>query len=256
MIKREQRPIIKDGFYRDFELYNRTTEKAQDGFYEVMVRNAVDDIEALLSNHNKVNVVRFDLYFKKPDTDKYSKMKPEDVNPLVSRFFKNLKNKMARWKKNDKSRGLKCNQIAYQYAMEETPEKFVHVHCYLAYKGLAQQHNGSTIYDGKAEDKIGIYKMIEESWISIVPNNLGVAWFSSPNHFYAIDRNAQDFQSNIENCLYGLSYIAKVFSKNTIEVDNSRRFNSSQRIKRGPHPVELKGRRLTKKEIEAPKAAA
>lgn len=256
MKKREHRAVTTDQFYKDFELYSRTEAKAKEGFYEVMVERAIDDLEAILSNHNKMNVIRFDLYFKKPVDDEYFRMNPRDVNPLVSRFFKSLKGKMTRWQKDGKNRGLKSNQIAYQYAMEETSEKLVHVHCYLAYKGLAQQANGSRIADKQSGEKIGIYRMIEESWQSVVPDKHGRVWFSDTNHFYYIDRNSDDFQDKIENCIYGLSYIAKVFSKNTIEVDNSRRFNGSQRIKRGHHPIELKGRRLTKKEIEAARTAA
>lgn len=250
MDKREQRKVCTQSHYKGFELYNRTESKSAEGFYEVMLDNITDDLEALLSNHNKVNVVRVDLYFKMPVTDEYYRVDPETVNSLASTFFKNLKAKMVRWKKNGKSRGLKSNQIAYQYAMEDTSEKLLHVHAYIAYKGLAQQKAGERFCDAGTKDKIGIYKMIEDTWVSTVPDGLGKVWFSNRNCFYYIDRNSDDLQDRLEDCIYGLSYIAKCFSKNTIQANNTRRYNASQRIKRGHHPIELKGRNGSVKERE------
>lgn len=250
MNKREQRKIYTGSHYHGFELYNRTQEKCAEGFYEVMLSNTKDDLEALLSNHNKVNVVRVDLYFKKPVTDEYHRVDPATVNELMSKFFKSLKAKMVRWKKDGKSRGLKSSQIAYQYAMEDTPDKLLHVHAYIAYKGLAQQKDGERFTDITTGKKIGIYKMIEDTWVSTVPNGLGKVWFSERNCFYYLDRNSIDLQDKLEDCFYGLTYISKVYSKNTVQADNTRRYNASQRIKKGHYPIKLKGRNGSVKERE------
>lgn len=250
MTKREHRSIIIEPFYRDFELYNRTEKKCREGFYEKMLENTIDDLEAILSNHNKLNVIRFDLYFTKPDNDTgYTRIEPDEVNGYVSRFFNSLQEKMVRLKKKGKNRGLKRSQIAYQFAMEETTEKLVHVHCYIAYKGLAQQDKGSRIADRRTKKKVGMYEIIEDTWKSVVPSGSGRVQFGTPgkdNHFYSIERGSKDFQKKIEDCIYGLSYIAKVYSKNTIEVDNTRKFNSSRRIERGHCDITLTGRRHSK----------
>ena len=264
MAKRNRQPITKEPTYKDFTLYNRTRSKSQDGFYTEMLDKTIDNCEAILSNHNKLNVIRFDLYFTMPeDEEHYVQVEAEEANKYVSRFFKNLKDQMVTWAIPDektgklKNRKLKRNQIAYQSTMEYSTEKLVHFHCYIAYKGLASNvsskksgHSGSTLRNQNG-DYIGIYQKIVNIWKATAPNGYGRVHFPKykdrvtretyNNHFYYIERGSKTFQADIENCIYGLSYLAKVYSKNVAGNENVRRFNNSRSIKRGPTPVELKG---------------
>jgi hypothetical protein len=263
MNTREQQTITTEDFYKDFKLYDRTSAKCNQGFYTKMLDKAVDDLEAILSNHNKLNVIRFDLYFTLPDnSEDYVQVQPEEANSYVSRFFKNLQDQMVSWSIPDKETGktknrkLKRSQIAYQSAMEFSTGKLLHFHCYVAYRGLASAYpnketgvSGSTLTD-ESGSYIGIYRKIVETWKAVVPDGYGRAHFSiykdrvtgevHNNHFYSIGRTSKTFQADIEDCIYGLSYICKVFSKNSVQVENARRFNSSQRIKRGPCPMDLR----------------
>lgn len=274
MNKRDQQTITTEVTYKDFKLYDRTAVKCNQGFYTRMLDKAVDDFEAILSNHNKLNVVRCDLYFTLPDNpDNYVQIEPEKANSYVSRFFKNLQDQMVSWTIPDKktgkpkNRGLKRNQISYQSAMEFSTGKLVHFHCYIAYKGLATDYpnketgiSGSTLTDQNGE-YIGIYDKIVKTWKSVVPDGYGRVHFpihkdevnniTYNNHFYSIGRTSDTFQADIEDCIYGLSYICKVYSKNSIEVENARRFNSSQRVKRGHYPMELRGRQSTEETLQA-----
>lgn len=233
MKKRDSNEVTYEPHYRGFSLYKHRN-KTSKGHYVKVLDDSISGLEEMLSHHNKINVIRFDLYLKDSDGEYIEDQ--HGTSRHVSRFFKNVKVALRKWEKNGKNRGI--DRIFYQSVREQSKEKRTHYHCAIAFKAVAQ--DASRIYDTAGEEYIWAYKIIADTWKKVCKN--GVVNFGSKghcNHFYYIDRNSPYFIETVARCIKGLSYLAKVNTKDM--TDNARKFNSSQSLGRGNTPIELIG---------------
>jgi hypothetical protein len=241
MKKREHNNIIQESSYKGFQLYSHK-EKSIDGFYLKVLDKTINGLEEMLSNHNKLNIFRLDLYFKN-NKNQYIEAN-DDTNELVSEFFRRLKAKIRRWKNYNKNQECiehrKIKRILYQSVREQSREKRTHYHCMLAIPAQAQE-DGAIYWDDNQQDYVWLYKIIVETWKAVCPYgivNFGTEGYCS--HYYYIDRNSETFHEEMRDCIRGLSYLAKVYSKD-IDVKHSRKFTSSYPMKKGKTEVKLIG---------------
>ncbi|MEA2120566.1 YagK/YfjJ domain-containing protein, partial [Halovibrio sp. HP20-50] len=239
MKQKEHNTIIHSQTYKGFELYSNK-EKALDGFYLKVIDKTITGLEEMFSNHKKLNVFRFDLYFKN-NQNQYIEAK-DDTNELVSTFFKNLKARLKRWKNYNKKQETvehrKIKRILYQSVRERSREKRTHYHCLLAIPAQAQD-DGKVFWDDGLEDYVWIYKIIVETWKAVCP--YGIVNFGSQgyqNHYYYLNYSSPTFNDEIEDCIRGLSYLAKVYSKE-IDIKHSKKFTSSSKMKRRDDGIKL-----------------
>ena len=221
--RRKRSDIIKVSHYRGFKLYPH--KKSDDGFYESVLKKTFDQVEVMLDRWSRINVVRFDVFFDKDQQE-------IDEQAVVAQLIRTLKRDMAAWtwKKDGKSRGL--NEMAYLYVREETADRGVHFHCFIATKSFTRK---TRVVDDEGA-YLGVFGKIVDAWGKVTRKtgatgsiNFGTKQQPSGrrvNHIYQVDR--ADLKEQ-EKLMRGLSYLAKVRTKETLP--KSKQLSPSSRLK-------------------------
>ena len=145
------------------------------GVYSAMLKKMIGQLEAMLSYHSKINVIRFDLR-QEVYTDKNTQM-----TVFNRRLFKWLK------------RHYKLKRIGFIWCREQEKAKHQHYHYVL-------------IIDGhKVEKARLIANKVKEIWES-----LSGAYWLPKNCYYNLKRNQY---KEIQNAIFRISYLAKARGK-------------------------------------------
>lgn len=200
--------VVKVSHYQGFKLY--PYKKSDEGFYESVLKKTFDQIEVMLNHWSRINVVRFDVFFDKDEQE-------IDQQKVVAELFRTLKRDMAAWKKNGKNRGI--NKMAYLYVREETADRGVHFHCFIATKNITRKKR---VVDDEGV-YLGVFGKIVDAWGKVRRKtgakgsiNFGTKQQKSGkrvNHIYQVDQADLGEQ---EKLMRGLSYLAKVKTKETL----------------------------------------
>lgn len=143
------------------------------GLYTTMLKNMLAQFEAMLSYHNKVLVIRFDLH--QPDyTDNSS-----DVSWLFKRLGAALKTR------------YKINRIGFGWVREQEKSKNQHYHGFLLVDG------------NKVQTSHKIMEIIR--WYWEVQHDGHIHW-TSPKCFHMLHR---DKPETFQDPIYHVSYLAK-----------------------------------------------
>lgn len=218
--RRKRSDIIKVSHYKGFRLY--PYKKSEEGFYELVLKKTFDQIEVMLNRWSRINVVRFDVFF---DRDEQG----IDQQAVIAELLRTLKRDMAAWKKDGENRGL--NEMAYLYVREETADRGVHFHCFIATKSFTRK---TRVVDDEGA-YLGVFGKIVDAWGKVTRKtgaagsiNFGTKQSSGRrvNHIYQVDR--ADLKEQ-EKLMRGLSYLAKVRTKETLP--RSKQLSPSSRLK-------------------------
>lgn len=219
--RRKRSDIIKVSHYRGFKLY--PYKKSEEGFYESVLEKTFDQIEVMLNRWSRINVVRFDVFFDRSQQG-------IDQQKVVAELLRTLKRDMAAWKKNGVNRGL--DEMAYLYVREETADRGVHFHCFIATKNFTRKKR---VVDAEGA-YLGVFGKIVDAWGKVTRKtgatgsiNFGTKQQPSGrrvNHIYQVDRAKLKEQ---EKLMRGLSYLAKVKTKETLP--KSKQLAPSSRLK-------------------------
>ena len=145
------------------------------GVYSAMLRKMIGQLEAVLSHHSKVNVIRFDLK-QSEYTDKNTQ-----ITTFNRRLFKWLK------------RNYKLKRIGFIWCREQETAKHQHYHYVL-------------IIDGHKVQKAGlIANKVKTIW-----NEISGSYWLPKNCYYNLKRN--DYKET-QNAIFRISYLAKARGK-------------------------------------------
>jgi len=147
------------------------------GVYMSMLEPIIGQLEAMLSHHSKIHILRFD--FHQPI---YSNTN-EKMTVFNRRLFKWLK------------RNYRLNRIGFAWVREKEKAKQQHYHYVLMIDGHKVQYSDL------------IQKKVIKIWTEITDGN--TCWI--PKHpFYNVARNDSD---SLQEAVYRISYLAKVRGK-------------------------------------------
>lgn len=141
--------------------------------YSRMLKQMLTQIEAILSHHNKVLLVRFDL--NKSDYDENS----QDISLFFRQFLDTIK------------KTYKLKRVAYSWAREQGKTENRHYHCFIALDG------------NKVQTSYRIVEQIKWYWEII---HDGSVHFTQPKCFHMLHRNKPE---SFKDPIYHISYLAK-----------------------------------------------
>ncbi len=143
------------------------------GLYTKTLGVILRQVEAMLSHHNKVLLVRFDLH-----QTEYT-----DTSEAVTRLFKRLGDYL--------KPKYKLKRIGFAWVRESERSKNQHYHCFL----LVDGNKFKTSY--KINERI--------RWYWEVLNDGSIHW-PSPRCYYLLTRNDRE---TMQDAIYHISYLAK-----------------------------------------------
>lgn len=143
------------------------------GLYTNILKKMLAQIEAMLSYHNKVLLIRFDL--NQPD---YT-----DDSKAVTVLFKLLSESI--------KREYELKRVAYFWVREQEKAKRQHYHCFILVDGNKVQKSHKVI------DKIRWYWTVQHD---------GGIHFPQPTCFHMLHRNKPE---TFQDPIYHISYLAK-----------------------------------------------
>jgi hypothetical protein len=153
--------------------YNRETwfiNSKGSGIYTHMMRGILNQVEAMLSHHNKVLLIRFDL--RQPI--------PKDNSEHVSKFINRLSNHV--------KQKYKLKRFGYAWARELEKAKQQHYHCFILLDG------------NKVQESQYIMKAAKIYWQMYFCGSL--SWVN----YHRLTRNDH---TALQNAIYHISYLAK-----------------------------------------------
>ncbi|MFJ7796846.1 inovirus-type Gp2 protein [Pseudomonas sp. NPDC096950] len=154
-----------------------------------IMKNIIDQIEHILSHHSRISVIRFDCHFPKNWTTNH-KLENERVSQLTKMLRQKLGSK--KW--------LEHKNIVQGWAYEVGDKsKRGHYHYFIAFKALYYR-----LGSFKGGTYTGLYGLIKDCWSSVVDGHVEFAGTHTVNRSNRIQ---------INNCIYHLSYLAKVRDK-------------------------------------------
>jgi hypothetical protein len=162
--------------------------------YPAILIPALEQIDAMLSHHNKVYLLRFDLHLPNTDTP----ISDAEGKALISAFFKSIKEKLSTKKEGSLAR------VAYQWAFEVEKAKKGHYHCWIAVDGNKKQKPGSI------KDKSGLIGLVTREWQKISSGTVRLAGEHQEDKGHKLRRGDEKAK---DNCIRHISYLAKVRSK-------------------------------------------
>lgn len=140
------------------------------GTYTHTMKGILDQVEAMLSHHNKVLLIRFDLRQPTP------KDNSEHVSKFISRLSKHIKQK------------YKLNRFGYAWARELEKAKKQHYHCFILLDGNKVQHSHHVMDAAKKYWEV---------------------YYSGSLHWVNYHRLTRDDHTALQNAIYHISYLAK-----------------------------------------------
>jgi len=143
------------------------------GLYTQPLSRMLGQIKAMLSHHNKVLLLRFDLH------------QPEfsDTSKHVSKFFKQLIDKL--------TKQYKLKRIGFAWAREQEKVDQQHYHCFILLDG------------NKVRVPHNIIKAAQWYWGTLYDGHL--SW-PSERCYYLINRGDKE---KLQEAIYHISYLAK-----------------------------------------------
>jgi hypothetical protein len=156
--------------------YNNRTwfiNSKKSGIYTHMMKGILDQVEAMLSHHNKVFLLRFDLH-----QHNYS-----NTSDHVSRFFKSLSEHLRH--------KYKLKRFSYVWVREQEKAKQQHYHCFILLDG------------NKVQQSAYILKKAKDDWEFYFDGYL--CW--PPKRCY--HRLTRDDHASTQEAIYHISYLAK-----------------------------------------------
>ncbi|MDB6142952.1 MAG: inovirus Gp2 family protein [Pseudomonas sp.] len=201
---KDPKEITFEPTFKGFEI--NTGKYKHLGVYVDILEPMLEQIQALLTHHSRIQLLKFDLHL--PVTNQ---MTAKAGNQVISKFFKLIKQDLARAKWNRQKKVIHC------WAREVGDSINGHYHCYI---GVSSTVALGTFYNG-APTKV--WKLIHDRWKSV---SGGSVWPSNP---YVVNRGKH---KELNTAFKHLSYICKVRSKDfgTGE-DHKRYFNSKLKPK-------------------------
>lgn len=143
------------------------------GLYTTMLKKMLTQIEAMLSYHNKVLLIRFDL----------SQPEYSDNSKDITRFFKLFSETI--------KRKYKLERIGYFWVREHEKAKSQHYHCFVLLDGNKVRTSHNTIEKAR--------------WYWEVQHD-GRVHFTQPKCYHMLHRNKPE---SLQDPIYHISYLAK-----------------------------------------------
>lgn len=174
------------------------------GVYTNMLKPMLNQIEALLMHHSRIQLLRFDLHL--PVTEL---MTASTGNLVVSNFFKQVKQDLAsaNWSRQ--------KNVIQGWAMEVGESDNVHYHCYI---GIASTVRLGTFY---GDTLTGLWKLLYNRWEQLSGGSVR----PSETSHHVINRNNH---KELSTAFYHLSYICKVRSKDFGTGESHKRYSNSR----------------------------
>jgi hypothetical protein len=228
-----RRHITQEDSYKGFQLYSG--DKNADGFYTDILDRLFDGVETFLTHRSRINVFRFELYFKDANGEYVEQGNEDHLNKLVSKFFEKLVKKLNRVTDQQFGKGRREDKVFYTFVREQSGEKKTHFHCTVITRDITTCRQLTARNAQGEEEYISVYRLIDETWRSTC--ELGYVHFGSTDkktgklqyHFYIVNRKNRD---ELAEALKGLSYLGKVQTKENTPKGKST-FRSSQAGSRG-----------------------
>ena len=145
------------------------------GLYSHIIKAMINQIDAMLSHHSRLHIIRFDLR--------------QDVYTDNSQRITSFNRRFHKWLK----RGYKLNRVGYMWARERDKAKKQHYHYALLIDGHKAQYPAKILIKAK------------EMWESLMGSE-----YTPQNCYYNVKR--EDYKS-IQDAIWRVSYLAKVRSK-------------------------------------------
>lgn len=174
------------------------------GVYTNMLKPMLGQINALLTHHSRVQLLRFDLHLPVMDY-----MPAASANLVVTKFFKQIKQDLSSPKWNKQINVIHC------WAREVGESENGHYHCYV---GLSSTVRLGTFY---GETPTHIWKLIYNRWKQLSGGSVR----PSKRSCHVINRNNHN---ELSTAFFHLSYICKVRSKDFGTGEHHKRYSNSR----------------------------
>ena len=183
-------------FMDDFYQINNNSDL---GVYSKDLKKMLDQLEAMLSYHNKLMMIRFDLHLKRHSKD----------NTLISKYFNRLNSSILK--------RFKLKRYAYVWCREHN-------------KSLSQHYHVALLVDGnKYQSPHYVLEFCKAKWEAL-GQHFSYCWSEhrvvNRQHVNIVRGNWSDYQEVI----YWLSYLAKSNTK-TNRLSTTNKYSTS-RLKR------------------------
>lgn len=184
--------------------------------YKVILDRIIDEVEWMLSQYSRLNVIRLDLQFPQGFRKSVS-----EENTMVSHFIKLVKDNLSyeRWGPHI--------EVGHGWVLEKGSSNSYHYHMMLVMK-YTQRSLGCF----KQGDESGLWKML----LHCAEISFGGSLHFAGRH--VLDRGDE---AKIEKCIYHLSYMAKESTKYFRTNETHRRYRFSQRRRRRSHESQRVG---------------
>jgi hypothetical protein len=164
------------------------SEHCKQGVYIEILKSIHDQLNALISYHSRISVIRFDLHF--PDAQPVdAKLENSQVQHLLKMVKDNLR--LARWGSHKRFVTGAVREIG------KTGKP--HYHIFIAFKSTYRRFGAF-----RSENHSGVWGLIQTRWKRLTG---GSVYFCSPR---TVERRDDDA---IADCFYHLSYLAKLRDK-------------------------------------------
>jgi hypothetical protein len=173
---------ISHSWVTEFEGETFEVNSQGSGLYTKQLKTILNQVHAMLSHHNKVFLVRFDL----------RQYQATENSTHVSKFFQRLSGFL--------KRHYKLKRVGFAWVREREKSEKQHYHCFILL-------DGSKV---KAPHKV--MKAAKFQWQEQYDGSL--CWPS--RSYYQLNRNYRDNRENrdiLQNAIYHISYLAKAKGK-------------------------------------------
>ena len=172
------------------------------GVYTSMLKPMLCQINAMLTHHSRVQLLRFDLHL--PVTDK---MPAATANLVVTKFFKQIKQDLSSSKWNNQVNVIHC------WAREVGKSQHGHYHCMI---GLSSKVRLGTFY---TETGTSVWKLLKNRWSELIDGSMHCSTC------HVVNRSNK---KELDAAFFHLSYICKVRDKHFGTGENYKRFSASR----------------------------
>ncbi|WP_248914535.1 YagK/YfjJ domain-containing protein [Pseudomonas moorei] len=172
------------------------------GVYTNMLKPMLGQINALLTHHSRVQLLRFDLHLPVMDY-----MPAASANRVITKFFKKIKQDLSSPKWNKQVNVIHC------WAREVGKSQNGHYHCMI---GISSKVRLGTIY---TETSMLAWKLLQNRWSELSGGSL----HGSTCH--VVNRSNK---KELDTAFFHLSYICKVRDKHFGTGEDYKRFSASR----------------------------
>ncbi|MGO4309750.1 inovirus-type Gp2 protein [Pseudomonas sp. KB_15] len=172
------------------------------GVYTIMLKPMLGQINALLTHHSRVQLLRFDLHLPVVDI-----LPASSANLVVSNFFKQVKQDLAsaNWSRQ--------KNVIQGWTREIGESNNAHYHCYI---GVSSTVPIGTFYDNTPTQ---IWKLIYSRWKDLSGGSV------RPSGHHVVNRFNHE---QLSTAFYHLSYLCKVRSKDFGTGEPHKRYSNSR----------------------------